>query len=163
MKLVELKNVGTARISVRQVRGLVFNPGESKKVPPATAAHPAVKRFIGRGLALVEASKEEPKAPAQTAPEKTPEKKPETKSDADETTEPKTESDEKKDDDGEKTSGNSLREEYLSAPGVTEDNVDGLLEKYPTKKKLSKAIKGDLGDLGVSKSYAKRLIGWANE
>jgi len=163
MKMVELKNVGNVRISIRQVRGFALDPGESKKVPPATAAHPAVKRFVGRGLELVEASKEEPKAPAPPSSVKKSEPKPEPQK----APEPKTESEKDagkdEDNDTEKTSGNDLREDYLSAPGVTEENVDGLLEAFPTKEALSKATKDAVGDLGVSKSYAKRLISWAKE
>jgi len=163
MKMVELKNVGNSRISIRQVRGLALDPGESKKVPPATAAHPAVKRYIGRGLELVGAPKAEPKAPAPPAskpspvPPKVTEPKPEPK------VEPETGESEAPDDEGENATVGDLRESFLSAPGITEANVDEILDIYPSMEALADASKEDLCDLGVSKSYANRLISWAND
>jgi hypothetical protein len=175
MKMVELKNVGDSRISVRQVRGFALDPGDSKKVPPATAAHPAVKRYIGRGLELVGASKEEPKAPAPpvTEPPQTPDSDTEPTPDSDEETgadeETEDDSNEETEEDStdeepvDETAGIDLREDYLSAPGVTEANVDGLLERYPTLETLAVATKETLCDLGVAKSYTNRLVSWASE
>ena len=138
-------------------------PGESKKVPPATAKHPAVVRYIGRGLELVNTSKEEPKAPAPPAPapqspppaaEPTP--APVEEPASEEVTESETETEDE-------TAGKDLREDYLSAPGITEANLDVILDEYPTYEALANAEKEDLCDLGVTKSYVKRLKVWASE
>lgn len=70
MKFVEVRNVTRDRIVIPAVRGLAFEPGEVKKVSPATVKHPAVSSRIGRGLTLVTSSQgEEPKAPIPTVTE----------------------------------------------------------------------------------------------
>ena len=158
MKLVLLKNVSGNRLAITQVRGLIFAPGEVKKVDPVTVKHPAVSRYIGRGLELVEAeSKEEPKAPAPskvTTPDTTP---------ASTAPEPTTEPDVDDSDDSSEESGEDLRELYISAPGITEKNVDDLLTLFPTLDDLKEADKSDLIDAGVAKSYAQKLCDWADD
>lgn len=156
MKLVPVKNVSGARLAITAVRGLVFAPGEVKKVNPATVSHPAVSRYIGRGLELVEAeSTEEPKAPK---PSKVVE--PETPP-APVVTEPTTEpdADASADDEPEET-GVDLKELYVSAPGITEKNVEDILALFPSLEELKDADKDDLIAAGVSKSYAKKLCEW---
>jgi hypothetical protein len=70
MKFVEVRNVTRDRIVIPAIRGLAFEPGEVKKVNPATVKHPAVSSRIGRGLTLVTSSQgEEPKAPIPTVTE----------------------------------------------------------------------------------------------
>jgi len=158
MKLVSLKNVSGNRLAITQVRGLIFAPGETKKVNPATVSHPAVSRYIGRGLELVEAeSKEEPKAPAPSKVEE-PETPP-----APEVTEPTTEPGADASEDPPEESGEDLRELYVSAPGITEKNVDDILTLFPTLDDLKEADKSDLIAAGVSKSYAKKLCDWASD
>jgi hypothetical protein len=158
MKLVPVKNVSGKRLAITAVRGLVFSPGEVKKVNPATVSHPAVSRYIGRGLELVEAeSTEEPKAPK---PSKVVE--PETTT-APEVTEPTTEPDADASDDEPEETGVDLRELYVSAPGITEKNVEDILALFPTLEELRDADKDDLIAAGVSKAYVKKLSAWASD
>ena len=162
MKLVPLTNVSGKRINITQVRNMNFAPGECKKVSPETAKHPAVKRYIGAGLHEgsmegKDAKVEEPKAPAP-APEKPPvEPPPPVEPIADEPVveEPTVEEPQASD-------GTDLRELYLSAPGITDDNVDLVLEKFPTCEELAEASKTQLTKQGVSKSYTSRLKEWAS-
>lgn len=58
-------------------------------------------------------------------------------------------------------SAESLRGIYLEAPGVTETNVDLILNAFPTVADLANASKEDLVELGVSKNQAKRAVTWA--
>ena len=164
MKFPALKNVTNKRITITQVRGLGFEPGEIKKVHPATASHPAVSRLIGNGLTLVagEVQKVEPKAPAkpQTQPaEPTPE--PVVEPNADTTPEPEEtvtpDPTPVVEDDGD------LRDKYISAPGITDANVDAVLEAYPTMDALKEATKDALLDCGISKNQTKRLLAWIAE
>ncbi len=158
MKLVPVKNVSGNRLAITQVRGLVFSPGEVKMVHPATVSHPAVSRYIGRGLELVEAeSTEEPKAPK---PSKVVKKEtPPAPVVAEPTPEPVADAPE----DPPEESGVDLRELYVSAPGITDRNVDDILELFPTLEELKDASKYDLTAAGVSKSYAKKLREWASD
>ena len=62
MKYVELTNKSDSRVNVTQIRGLKFEPGETRKVHPSAASHPVVTRYIRSGiLSAGEVSKEEPK------------------------------------------------------------------------------------------------------
>lgn len=173
MKMIEIKNVSGTKISIRQVRNLAFEPGETKKVHPATVTHPAVSRYIGKGLELVEPTKEEPTAPAPSIPVvkkakatvkksvkkvSLPEPKPEPLAPvAEPTPEPETKTSAA----DEETAGTNLREKYLLAPGVTNANVDALLEACPTLEQIVEMSRDELSDLGVSITYIKRLKSWA--
>lgn len=163
MKYVEVKNTSGARLVISAIRGLVFFPGEVKKVSPATVKHPAVSSYIGRGLTLVTSSEgEEPKAPvpvttvvpvpAVAAPE--PVEVPETAEPMPVEELPETASQQE-------TAGNLL-EAYLTAPGVTEDNAQAILNAFPTFANLAEAPLTDVQSAsGLSKSAAKRLQSWA--
>lgn len=164
MKFVELINDSGNQLNVTQVRNMNFALGESKKVSPETARHPAVKRYIGRGLSVVtsegEEAKvvEEPKAPAP-APEKPKvEPPPVVEPIADETV-----VEEPTEEEPQESDGTDLRDVYLTAPGITDENVDAVLDKFPTYDELAQASKTALTKLGVSKSYASRLKGWATD
>ncbi len=56
-----------------------------------------------------------------------------------------------------------LRELYLSAPGITYENVEAILEAFGTIPALIDADKAVLNTLGVSKTQAKKLLAWAKE
>lgn len=165
MKLVEVRNDTGTQLSISAIRGLVFLPGEVKKVTPATVKHPAVSRYIGRGLTLVTSSQgEEPKAPtpviavaaaepvmapvevmpAAPAPEPMPAPEP-----------PEMES--------QKETAGNLQEAYLAAPGISEENVQAVLEAFPTFADLANAQLSAVQDAtGLSKSAARRLKDWAS-
>ncbi len=162
MKMVELKNVSIARISVAQVRGLALNCGETVKVTPATLMHPAVDKYVKSGAFKVmgnidkDVTKEEPKAPAPpkpVAPTPAP-----TVSEPEATAEEAPQADEVTDE----ATGMNLRETYVSAPGITDSNVDAVLEAFPTQKELATASTDALVEAGVSKSYTKKLRKWAS-
>ncbi len=177
MKLVELKNYTDKRISIMQV-GLRLNPGQTTRVPPSTVSHPAVSPYVGKGLKIVpseiEEAKAEPIAPAAPVePTKVP-AFPVAKevSDAPEVplapVAPVAEEEIAPEAPAEKvevpeTDGKSLRDAFVEAPGITEENVDKIMGVYPTFKELAAASKMQLSDLGVSKSYAKKLREWAGQ
>lgn len=153
MKNIRVKNTHGVRIIVRTLKGddglpLSFGPGEEKDVSEALMAHPVLKRYFGEGrpLQVVQAGavkKTPAPAPAPTAPvEKTPPSDPE---------EPEEPEEEKED----------LRDVYLRAPGITENNVDEVLEAFPTLEELADADEADLIDCGVSKSFVNRVLEWA--
>jgi hypothetical protein len=161
MKLVYLKNVTNCRKiypQVRNARGriLSFEPGETVPVTPAAVKHPTVSLAIGKGLELVgdEKSKQpaietpaSPKAVVAVPTLPIEVNKEETITDSSEPTMPA-----------------GSRELYLTAPGVTEYNVDNILTSFPTLVDLSEASKDILIDeCGVSKAYAKRLLTWATD
>jgi len=54
-----------------------------------------------------------------------------------------------------------LRDEFLAGPGITESNVDAIMEAYPKFSDLAEASKSSLQKLGVAKSYTKKLLSWA--
>lgn len=151
MKNIRVKNTHGVRIIVRTLKGddglpLSFGPEEEKDVSEALMAHPVLKRYFGEGRPLqvvqVGAAKKTP-APALAAPvEKTPPPEPE-----------KPEEPEEEEED--------LRAVYLRAPGITENNVDEVLEAFPTLEELADADEDDLIDCGVSKSFVTRVLEWA--
>ena len=163
MKLVRLKNVSGERINIAHVHGLALGPGETTKVHPATVKHPAVARYIGRGLELVEqtdsVTKEEPKAPVtpKIEPPKVISKPVEPIADKEEKTEGSSEPETKI------LVTGSLRETLVSAPGITESNIDSVLEKFPTQEALANASRTDLADAGVNPAAARKLIAWVNK
>ena len=167
MKLVELKNVSQQRITVTQVRGFRLNPGESMKVTPATAKHPAVAQYIpprGNGLEMVTADTSEKVEPIAPAPAPAPApvveppvvEEPIAPVEEDEVTQPEEEAEDEVVED-------SLREVFIDGPGISEKNVDAVLEMYSSVEELANASKDDLKDLGIAASYVNRLIDWAQE
>jgi hypothetical protein len=166
MKLVLLKNTSGKRLAfpVRGTDGqkLVLNPGEAKNVSPATVKHPAVSRYIGLGLEVegdsaAAAPKQKEPEPAPAPPQAPPA---EPTSEA-EPSEDESESEPEEPADEPAGDTEDLRGLYLTGPGVTEDNVDALLEKYSTIEALAKGTKGAVIQAGVSKSFAGRLLSWA--
>jgi hypothetical protein len=159
MKLLELINYSDKRISITQV-GLRLNPGQTTRVHPATVSHPAVSPYMGNGLKEVREeiaeTKVEPIAPA--APAK-PQKK---KAVAPPVEEIPEEVDAPSEEVVDETVGTTLRDAYVEAPGITDANVDAIMGAYPTFEELADASKEDLVDLGVAKSYTKKLLGWAS-
>lgn len=191
MKFVEIKNVSTSAISISQIRGFRLAPGESMKVHPATAAHPAVRQFIppqGSSLELVtqggpNTAEVEPIAPANpqvSAPQPVPEVAPapaevapvveevpvteEVVGEASEQGTPEVaEASEPVQEPAPEMAGKSLRDVFAAGPGVTEDNVDSLLAAFSSAEELSTASKDQLMDLGWTSSSAKKLISWAKQ
>ena len=165
MKFVELTNVSPEGLRITQVR-LYFNPGETKKVHPATVKHPSVQQYIGSKLSTDTKQKAEPIAPdTQPAPEPAPEPVPEDIQPSEvpveePVAEPATETEEAPVDTEAGESGN-LRELYISAPGITEENVEAVLAAFPSVADLAGTTKKALQDCGVSKNSAKRVLEWA--
>ena len=56
-----------------------------------------------------------------------------------------------------------IHEELLKLSAAKDANVDAVMGAYPTFEELAQASKEDLVELGVAKSYAKKLITWAEE
>ncbi len=173
MKLSALRNASNKRINVLQIRGLKFEPGEVRRVPSALVSHPAIAKLVKSNiLTVVERSpKGEPKGAPVVAPIVPPVAESETtdiQPSAEEVeeepvstveeTEEVTEDPEVIEDDS-----NTLRTLYIAAPGITEGNVDGILEAYPNVEKLKEATKSDLLRLKVSKNQCKRLLSWISE
>lgn len=178
MRMVELRNVTGGTLKISQIPGLVFAPGETRKVSPATVKHPAVSQHIGKGLEIV--TPEEPKAPVPptpaapvSAPAVAPAPKVEKKAveatppppapvaPVPPPTEPKPVEEAAPSSEPEETVGTSLRKLYLSAPGVSEDNVDEVVARFPSVKKLSYAKKSELTGCGISKTDTAALKEWA--
>ena len=159
MKLVEHKNCTEKRINIMQV-GLRLNPGQTRRVHPSMVTHPAVSPYVGKGLNIVPdntaktkvepiapvASPEPPAAPVVAEVPETPEA-------------PKAVEETPKEE--EETDGTTLRDAFVEAPGVTDDNVDAVMSVFSSFKELAAASKGDLTELGVAKSYAKKLLDYA--
>jgi hypothetical protein len=154
MKSVPVKNHAKAKIVVRAILdddGLPLQFPADKVTPTLEKhlEHPALKRYFENGLLALEgekpAKKKAAQAPAPKKPETPPPPPPEDP--------PEEDPDEEEEDE--------LRELYLDAPGITESNVDAVLEKYPTLDELISADEDDLLDCGVSKSFVKRVLEWA--
>lgn len=160
MRLVPLENISGSRLVFHDIRDFDFEPNETKRVHPAMLEHPSVKRVLGKSLRVPEITKEAPKVEEPKAPESLPSKpvkiEPEpTEPIAGEAAsildmEPE-----------EETAGESLREAFIAAPGITESNVDAIMAKYTTIGDLADATQKDLQRLGVAKSFTKKLIRWA--
>jgi hypothetical protein len=168
MKFVELTNTSGKRLTfpVRGADGkkLVFEPGDKKNVSPATVQHPAVSRYIGQGLevdgdsAAMPKQKEPETAPA---PPPAPPAEPTSETEPSED-EPEGDPEEPADEPAGETEGVDTKALYVSdGPGVTEDNIDAVFEKFPTVEALAEASKTALTKVGVSKSFTSRLIDWA--
>lgn len=169
MKLVELENVSEKRISIMQV-SLRMNPGQKKRVHPTIAEHPSVVPYVGNGLKVntdedtVE-TRVEPIAPvASIEPVKpildildVPAETPETPEIVVAPEEPKEEAVQVE----KETDGTSLRIAFVEAPGVTDANVDDIMGVFSSFAELADASKDDLVELGVAKSYAKKLLEFA--
>jgi len=163
MKFVEVKNDTGKQLSITAIRGLVFLPGEVKKVSPATVKHPAVSSYIGRGLTLVTSSQgEEPKAPIPSAVVPA---APPVKAAAAVTTAPAAEPMPAPEppvmESQQETAGN-LQEAYLAAPGVSEENVQAILAAFPTFAELAQASLSVVQEAsGLSKKASGKLKDWA--
>lgn len=171
MKLVKLTNTSGKRL-VFPVRGpdgtkLVLDPGEAKNVSPATVKHPAVSRYIGQGLEVGGDSAAAPKKKEPGKKKKAPAPPPAPETAPTSETEPsEDESDGELEEPAEEPAGEEeedLTELYISAPGITEDNVKRVMKKFPDIEALSNASKTALAKAGVSKAYTSRLIDWAND
>lgn len=159
MKLVPLTNESAKRISIMQV-GLRLNPGQTKRVHPSVLDHPAVSPYLGKGLKATRTENVETKA-EPIAPDVPPVIPPST-SDETETLDETENSDEtENEDDDTETAGETLRTAYVEAPGVTDANVDAVMGAFPTFQELAAASKDDLVEVGVAKSYAKKLLDYA--
>lgn len=157
MKFVEVRNDSGKQLSIPTIRGLSFAPGEVKKLSPVTVTHPAVSSYIGRGLTLVASKGEEPKAPIPTVKTESP------KPVAPKPAEPKPAEEPPVMEPPKETAGD-LREAYLTAPGVTEDNVQAVLDAFPTLAELSDASISALQDaIGLSKTASRKLKDWASK
>jgi hypothetical protein len=187
MKFVEIKNVSKDCITVSQIRGFRLAPGESMKVHPATAAHPAVRRYLppqGSSLELVtpgvstaevepiapaipqESAQEAPVAVVEEAVVETVTVEPATVAaevieDAAAPAEEMPAAEEAQEEPAPEMAGKTLRETFIEGPGVTESNVDALCEAFASVEALSEASKDALLDLGLSSSASKKLISWA--
>lgn len=159
MKLLKLTNDSNKRLNF-PIRGpdgkrLTFEVGETRFVSPATVQHPTVSPYIGKGLTL--AGQEMPKKkelppvapPMETKVAPTSENEPSTE-------EPLSEPEEPAD-----NAADELRDLYVEAPGITESNVDAVLDYFPTPRSLAEATEDDLLELGVSRTYVKRIKKWA--
>ena len=153
MKLIEIQNCSDSRINITQV-GLRLNPGQTTRVHPSLVEHPAVSPYMGNGLEEVpetSKTKEEPIAPVKETP--TPPPTPDLTEDEDDEDE----------EEEEETDETTLRDAFIEAPGITDANVDDIMGVYPTFEDLADATKEDLIELGVAKSYAKKLLDWIAE
>ena len=162
MKRVPLKNITSERLLFPDIRNFDFDIEEVKRVLPAMLEHPSVKRRMGTALKVVseQAEEEAPKVVKPTAPESPPSKPAVAPPPADEPTAAVEEPAGSEPED--ETAGESLREAFLAGPGITDSNVDAIMDKYPTLEELSGASKSDLVELGVAKSFAKKLRYWAS-
>ena len=181
MILVPLTNVSGAKLRIAAAR-LVFEPGQTKKVHPATVQHPAVQKYIGGYLkqgTQETVAKAEPTAPvarpATPPPAAPPVSEPnagkeepkdvvdETPVDDPEITEVINDDDDEiiDNDDSDADESGNLREVFLSAPGITDKNIDAVMESFDSLELLAVADEDDLTACGISKSYAKRVIDWA--
>lgn len=192
MKLVPLTNISGAKLRIVEAR-LVFEPGQTKKVHPATVQHPAVQKYIGGLLkqgTQETIAKAEPKAPVAppAAPlvvnpqvsqpnagneEETPLVDETTVDDTEvikvpvenevpvEDEVPVDEDENVNDNDSAVEESGNLREVFLSAPGITDKNIETVLETFDSIELLAAAEEDDLTSCGISKGYVKRVIDWA--
>lgn len=160
MRRTPLTNVTRGQLVFPALRDFDFAVGETKRASPAQLSHPTVAPYVGHGLTLgkmsVAAPKVEPKAPVSPPPEPPAPEEPETEPTA-------STPDEGVDEEPNEGAGETLRDKFVAAPGITDSNVDSIMEAYPTLDALANASKSDFIALGVSKSYAKKLVTWARK
>ena len=184
MKRVRLRNDSGTIMVFPDMRDLTFAVGEVKAVLPAVAKHPSVARKIGPGgltdlgqaAPVTTAPKKAPESPSSLPPVLTPTPSEPIAREPEETAvepedaivesaeEPAEEvveepSEEVVEEPAAETTG--LRDEFLAGPGITESNVDAIMEAYPKFSDLAEASKSSLQKLGVAKSYTKKLLSWA--
>ena len=169
MRFVELRNTTSSRIIISQVRGFVVDAGQTITVHPATVSHPAVARYM-KQRTLVEVSADAADvAPPPKAPSKPVEPKPKVVEKKEEleapeppavVEEPGVEKEQKAD---EPAVAPSMKDLYLAAPGVTEENLESVMEKFPTPNHITMASKSELVDCGISRTFVSRLRSWAKE
>ena len=151
MKRVSIQNTAPYKLSIMEVPGLVFAPGEIRKVAPATAMHPAVLKYTARGLLKTV----EPHAPAE--PTKSVAKEVTAELAAEPMPAPAAPPEKPVD-----TAGSDTRKTLLTAPGVNEKNVDDILRVAHSLEELRSMDKEDLVDAtGISAANAKKLLFWA--
>jgi hypothetical protein len=168
MKFIPIENITKARVVIRTILGedglpLTFAPGEVKDVLESVARHPALQRYIGRALKAPPMTPKvvapSPKAvippPVVAPPPKVVVPPPVVEPIVEE---PVVEEETSKEDD----SNEDNRDLYLEAPGITEKNVDAILEVYPSLADLAVAEDDALLDCGVSKSFITRVLEWAS-
>lgn len=149
MKYSKLTNLSSARKAYSGLRDgtgrpLVLDGGETKPVHPSVVRHPRIQADLqGKLLAVDVPGAVTPVAatPSPPPPPEDPPKEPEK-------TEPEAPSAE-------------LRELFLEAPGITEKNIDAILDAYTSIQELADAEEEDLVSAGVSKSFASRVLEWA--
>jgi len=169
MKLVNLKNQTSKRINIVAIRNLTFSPGEAKKVHPSVASHPAVRRYLNAGIlvtfkekAVIEPIAEtvvsvpEPKIIKVISVVETPEPIEEP------VIEPIAEIEESNDPEVLTTELN-MRSIYLAAPGITEANVDAIVNEYATMDDLKKTDSSTLKKLGVKNNQVKKVLNWVKK
>lgn len=160
MRRIPVTNDTGKQLVFPALRDFNFAVGETQRATPAQLSHPTVAPYVGHGLTLGKASvaapKVEPKAPVSPPPEPPAPKEPETEPTA-------STPDEGVDEEPNEGAGETLRDKYIAAPGITDSNVDSIMEAYPTLDALASASKSDFISIGVAKSYAKKLVEWANK
>ena len=167
MKYAKLTNLSSARRAYSGLRdgsgrGLVLDAGETKPVHPSVVNDPRIKAAEEADVLKVELPGDAPapvKRPAAPPKEETPE---EPKTEPEETEPEETEPEETEPDEA-APADPALRELYVEAPGITEKNVDAVLEAFPSIQDLADAEEDALVAAGVSKSFAGRVLEWSIE
>lgn len=164
MKYVKLVNLTANRLSFSGLRDgngrpLRIEPQGFALVHPQVPKHSKVKGLVGTMLKVVEPGKKV-EVSAQKAPVK---EKPKVKAPVDKKSEEKSEKKPEKSEDDNEDKVQDTSEWYLEAPGITEKNVDAVREKFPTSDDLAAAKERELVDCGVQKSFAGRVIEWAQQ
>ncbi|RKY28720.1 MAG: hypothetical protein DRP83_00030 [Planctomycetota bacterium] len=162
MKYMKLTNVSPARKAYSGLRDgsgrpLVLDPGDMKPVHPGVMKHRTIEADIRAGVLSVQMPGEEAPKPAPTpAPADSPPADPPADT-------PPADNDDVDKDDGSEDDNAELRELFLSAPGITEKNVNAVLDAYTNLQELADASEEDLVAAGVTKSFAGRVVEWAIE
>jgi len=163
MKYAKLTNTTQARRAYSGLRDgtgrpLVLDAGQTKPVHPSLARHPRIMEGVQNGELEMTTPTVKEKAPVP-APAPAPPAEPPKEPIAPPVEPPPEEppADDSQDSDSE------LRELFLDAPGITEKNVDSVLDSFTTIQELADADEDALVEAGVSKSFAGRVLEWAIE
>jgi hypothetical protein len=164
MKYVQLENYTEMRIVITALRDLIFEPKTVKYVLPNTATHPAVVPYLGNGLRVIKREGQvitkldliEPTMEQTTVSVETTTIEP----NAEVVSPVETETSVSVTDED---SLGDLRRLFLSAPGITDKNVDDILTMYSSIDTLKSATAYELKELGVSKTMTTKLIAWIAE
>lgn len=175
MKYAKLTNVSSARRAYSGLRDgsgrpLALDPKETKGVHPAVVSNPYVKADIEAGVLVVAMPGEEAAPVVKKAVAPAPEPK---KVEAPPVIIPpvitppvppaEEEVSESEEEVTEEVDNSALRELFLEAPGITEKNVDAVLDAFTSVQELADAEESDLVAAGVSKSFTGRVLEWAIE